>query len=182
MAGELTRCGRDRARRKSGKRSTLDWQSHSAEFYSGHFCHFDPDGRRFWRKRGSHFARKQARVKINTVFLRDECILPSQFDLLQEPFCKGWAEAIGTAATELDATIRGVGWHFMWIVDSHASLALGRTADAAIHRALARALPVVKRRFNAAELDSIHVTNLPGFRLARVSVQARQIQSQASLN
>jgi len=182
MAGELTRCGRDRARRKSGKRSTFDWQSHSGKFFSGRFCHFDSDGRRFWRKRGSHFARKQARVKINTVFLRDECILPSQFDLLQEPFCKGWAEAIGTVATELDAAIRGVGWHFMWMVDSHASLALGRTAEAAIHRALARALPVVKGRFNAAELDSIHITSLPGFRLARVSVQARQIQSQASLN
>ena len=109
MAGELTRCGRDRARRKSGKRSTFDWQSHSGKFFSGRFCHFDSDGRRFWRKRGSHFARKQARVKINTVFLRDECILPSQFDLLQEPFCKGWAEAIGTVAPELDAAIRGVG-------------------------------------------------------------------------
>ena len=76
-------------------------------------------------------------MKINTVFLRDECVLPSQFDLLQEPFCNGWAEAIGTGASELDAAIRGVGWHFMWIVDSRASLALGRTAEAAIHRALA---------------------------------------------
>ncbi len=121
-------------------------------------------------------------MKINTVFLRNECVLPSQFDLLQEPFSRGWAEAIGTAASELDTTICGVGWHFMWMVDAHVSLALGRTAEAAIHRALARALPVVKGRFNAAELDSIHVTNFPGFRLARVSVQARQIQSQASLN
>lgn len=121
-------------------------------------------------------------MKINTVFLRDECILPSQFNLLKEPFCKGWAESIGTVASELDATIRGAGWHFMWIVDSHTSIALGRTAETAIHRALARALPVVKGQFNAAELDSIHVTSFPGFRLARVSVQARQIQSQASLN
>ena len=182
MAGELTRSGRDRARRKTPKRSTLDWQSHSGQIFSVRFFRFDSDHVRFWSEPVAQTARKQARLKINTVFLRDECVLPSQFDLLQEPFCKGWAEAIGTAATELDATIRGVGWHFMWIVDSHASLALGRTADAAIHRALARALPVVKRRFNAAELDSIHVTNFPGFRLARVSVQARQIQSQASLN
>ena len=121
-------------------------------------------------------------MKLNTVFLRDECILPSEFDLLQEPYSRGWTEAIGTVASELDAAIRGVGWHFMWMVDSHASLALGRTAESAIHRALARALPGVKRRFNAAELDSIHVTNLPGFRIARVTVQARQIQSQASLN
>jgi len=116
-------------------------------------------------------------MNINSVFLRNECVLPSQLDLLQEPFCNGWTEAIGTVASELDAAIRGAGWHFMWTVDSQASQALGRTAETAIHRALARALPVVKRRFNAAELDSIHVTNFPGFRLARVSVQARQIQS-----
>ena len=87
-----------------------------------------------------------------------------------------------TVATELDAAIRGVGWHFMWLADSYSSQAFGRTEEIAIHRALARTLPAVRGRFNAAELDSIHVTNLPGFRLARVSVQARQIQSQASLN
>lgn len=121
-------------------------------------------------------------MKINTVFLRDECILPSQFDMLQEPFSKGWAEAIGTVASKLDVAVRGVGWHFMWMVNSHSSFALGKTAEAAVHRALARALPGVNRRSNAAELNSIQVTNVPGFRLARVSVQSRQIQSQASLN
>lgn len=121
-------------------------------------------------------------MKINTVFLRDECILPSQFDLLQEPLSHGWAEAIGTEASELDAAIRDVGWHFMWIVNAHSSFAFGKTAKTAIHRALARALPAVRRRFNAAELNSLHVMNLPGFRIARVTVQARQIQSQASLN
>jgi hypothetical protein len=121
-------------------------------------------------------------VKINTVFLRNECILPSHFDLRQEPFSRGWAEVIGTVAFELDAAIRGVGWHFMWLADSYSSQALGKTAETAIHRALARALPGVNRRFNSAELDSIHVTSFPGFRIARVTVQARQIQSQASLN
>ena len=121
-------------------------------------------------------------MKINTVFLRDECILPSQFTLLQEPFSKGWAEAIGTVASELDAAIRALGWHFMWMVDSRAALALGRTAETAILRALARAFPGVRKRFNAAELDSIQVTNFPGFHLARVTVQARQIQRQTSLN
>jgi len=121
-------------------------------------------------------------MKINSVFLRNECVPPSQLDLLQEPFCNGWAEVIGTVASDLDAAIRGVGWHSMRIVDSQASQALGRTAESAIHRALARALPVIKEQFNAAELDSIHVTIFPGFRLARVSVQARQIQSQTSLD
>jgi hypothetical protein len=83
---------------------------------------------------------------------------------------------------ELDARIRGVGWHFMWLADSYSSQALGRTAENAIYRALARTLPAVRGRFNAAELDFIQVTKFPGFRLARVTLQARQIQSQASLN
>jgi hypothetical protein len=121
-------------------------------------------------------------VKINMIFLRDGCILPSQLTLPQEPFSKGWAEAIGTVATELDTRIRSVGWHFMWLADSYSSQAFGRTAEAAIHRALARTLPAVRARFNAAELDSVDVRSFAGFHLARVTVNARQIQRQASLN
>lgn len=94
----------------------------------------------------------------------------------------GWAEAMGTAATELDARIRGVGWHFMWLADSYSSQAIGRTAETAIHRALARTLPAVKGRFNAAELDSVQVISFAGFHIARVTIHARQIQREASLN
>lgn len=121
-------------------------------------------------------------MKINTIFLRDGCILPNQIILRQEPFSKGWAEAMGTVATELDARIRSVGWHFMWLADSYSSQALGRTAETAIHRALARILPAVRSRFNAAELDSVRVTRFVGFHMATVTVHARQIQRQALLN
>jgi hypothetical protein len=121
-------------------------------------------------------------VVTNTIFLRDGCILPNQFALRQEPFSKGWAAAMGTVASELDARIRSVGWHFMWLADSHSSQAVGRTAETAIHRALARALPAVRTRFNAAELDSVHVKSFAGLHIARVTVHARQIQRQASLN
>ena len=121
-------------------------------------------------------------MKINTIFLRDGCILPSQFTLRREPFSKGWAEAMETVATELDTRIRGVGWHFMWLSDSYSSQALGRTAETAIHRALVRTLPAVRGRFNAAELDSVQVRNFAGFHIARVTVTARQIQRRASLN
>lgn len=121
-------------------------------------------------------------MKINTIFLRDGCILPSLFTLRQEPFSKGWAEATGTVASELDTRIRNVGWHFMWLSDSYSSQALGRTADTAIHRALARTLPAVRRRFNAAQLDSVRVSSFAGFHIARVTIQARQIQRQASLS
>ncbi|MGB0064815.1 MAG: hypothetical protein WBP85_10260 [Terracidiphilus sp.] len=120
-------------------------------------------------------------MRINTVFLRDECVLPSRFDLAQKPFSKGWAEAMGTVATELDTRIRSLGWHFMWLADSYSSQALGRTAETAIHRALARTLPAVRGRFNAAELDSVRVTSFAGLHMARVTIHARQIQRHASL-
>jgi hypothetical protein len=121
-------------------------------------------------------------VKINAMFLRDGCVLPSQFALRQEPFSKGWREAMGTAAKELDARIRSVGWHFMWLADSYSSRAFGRTAETAIRRALARTLPAVRGRFNAAELDSAQVSSFAGLHLATVTVNARQIQGQASLD
>ena len=119
---------------------------------------------------------------INTIFLRNGCILPNQFALRQEPFSKGWAAAMETVASDLDARIRSVGWHFMWLADSYSSRALGRTAETAIHRALVRTLPAVRARFNAAELDSVHVKSFAGFHIARVTVRARQIQEHASLN
>lgn len=121
-------------------------------------------------------------MKINTVFLRDGCVLPSHFTLRQEPFSRGWAKAMETLSTELDTRIRSVDWHFMWLADSYSSQAFGRTVETAIHRALARTLLAVRARFNAAELDSVHVRSFPGFHLARVTVHARQIQRRASLN
>ncbi len=137
---------------------------------------------RLWTEPVAQTTVKPATLKLHTVFLRNGCVLPERFDLRHEPFSKGWAEAKDTAAMDLDAAIRGVGWHFMWLADSYSSQALGRTAETAIHRALARTLPDVRGRFNAAELDSVHVTSFAGFHIARVTVQARQIQSQASLN
>lgn len=121
-------------------------------------------------------------MKLHTVFVRNRCILPDRFDLRQEPFCKGWAEAIGPLVAELDAKVRGVGWHFMWIVGSHSSRGLGSTPETAIHRALVRALKEVKGRFNAAELGSFKITNCLGLQIAKVTLHARHMQKQTALD
>jgi hypothetical protein len=121
-------------------------------------------------------------LKIHTVFLRNGCMLPSGVDLRQEPFSKGWAEAIGVLVSELDASIRNRGWHFMWITDSHSSRGLGRTPETAIHRALVRALREIEGHFNGAELDSIQITNCLGFQIAKVTLHTRHIQKQTSLD
>ncbi len=121
-------------------------------------------------------------MNLHTVFLRVGCILPDRSDLHLEPFCDGWTEASGTLVTELDFGIRGAGWHFMWIAGSHSARGLARSPDAAIHRALVRALAGVKERFNAAEFGSIQTASFLGFHSAKVTLHTRHIQKQASLD
>jgi hypothetical protein len=120
-------------------------------------------------------------VNVHTVFLREECILPDQFDLRTEPFCKGWTMVIGVLASELDASIRGADWHFMWMTDSQTSRGFGTTPETAIHGALVNALKRVNGHFNAAELGSLQNTNFLGLEIAKVKLHTRQIQKRSSL-
>lgn len=85
-------------------------------------------------------------------------------------------------APELDASIRRAGWHFMWMTDSHSSHGLGKTPETAIHHALVKALNQVKSSLNAAELGSLRITKCLGLQIAKVTLDARQIQKHASLD
>jgi hypothetical protein len=85
-------------------------------------------------------------------------------------------------ASVFDTMIRQAGWHFMWILRPSARRGFGITQDAATRRALIRALRGVASRFNAAELDSVRVAKYPGFCIANVTLQSRQIQEHTSLD
>lgn len=121
-------------------------------------------------------------VTPHTVFLRDGCILPAGSDLRLAVFCAGWNEAAGTLVRDLDFGIRGAGWHFMWIADSYSSRAIGRASEATLHRALVRALDEVRKRFNSAELGLMQVKSFLGLKMAKVTIHARHIQKQTSLD
>lgn len=116
------------------------------------------------------------------MFLRTGCVLPDELDLTQEQFCGTWMSVKDTMAAGLDLKVRNAGWHFMWLEDVYTRFGVGRTATSAIDRAIARALERVKDRFNAAELDSIIVSKYAGFRVAKITLHARQIQLQPSLS
>jgi hypothetical protein len=121
-------------------------------------------------------------VNLHSVFLRKECILPSRLDPLREPVGDGWTRVEEISATVFDTMIRQTGWHFMWVLPACARRGFGTSTDAATNRALNRALGSVPRKFNAAELDSVRIAKYPGFFIANVTLQSRQIQEHTSLD
>ncbi|MGB9031275.1 MAG: hypothetical protein WCC27_14235 [Acidobacteriaceae bacterium] len=116
------------------------------------------------------------------MFLRHGCLLPEGFRLKQERFNQGWMLAGDISATGLDLILRRSGWHFMWMLNACSRTGCGKTEASAVSRATTRALRQINGRFNAAEVDSVRVTTWPGFRTARVTAHARQIQQQSSLD
>ena len=85
-------------------------------------------------------------------------------------------------ASVFDTMIRQAGWHFMWILRPSARRGIGITREAATDRALTRALRGIATRFNAAELDSIRVRKYPGFYIAKITLQSRQVQEHTALD
>lgn len=121
-------------------------------------------------------------MKLHSVFLRRGCILPDRLDLSQQPIGEEWSVVEEIAALVFDTMIRQAGWHFMWLQEACSRRGFGLTQEAAIRQALSRALKGVSKRFNAAKLDSVQITQYPGFQMANVTVQTLQIQRHASLN
>ena len=120
-------------------------------------------------------------MKLHSVFLRAGCILPERVAPRQRTFGEHWTLVEEIAAPVFDTLIREAGWHFIWLAGRCSRRGCARTQQDAINGALARALKAGTRHCNAAELESLHVMRLPGFHVAHVTVQPRQIQRHASL-
>ena len=120
-------------------------------------------------------------MKLHTVFLRDDCILPSSLNPLRHTFGEHWTLVEGIPARVFDTMIRQAGWHFIWVLGSCSRRGWARTQDAAIDRGLGRALQSLSNHANAAELDSVQITRYPWFHIANVTLQRRRIQEHTAL-
>ena len=109
-------------------------------------------------------------------------MLPDRVDPPRESFCDNWIHVESIEASDLDVMIRKAGWHFMWVQRSCSRRGYGSTEEKATHRALAGALRGINKRFNAAEFDSLRISQFPGFYIANVTMEARQIQQNTSLD
>ena len=119
-------------------------------------------------------------MNVHSVFLRDNCVLPDSVDVTRDSFGKRWSHIEGLSSPDLDRIIRHAGWHYIWLTGGKTSRGWAQTSEAAFNNALTRALSGVGHNCNAAEIDSIKMSNFAGVWVANVTVQSRQIQ-QSSL-
>ena len=120
-------------------------------------------------------------LRTSSVFLRADCLLPAELNLRQVPFDESWMTLEEAMPMDLARAVNDAGWHFMWIDADCSRSAWGLNDEAAVTRAIARALRHMRRRFNAAELGVIRVKRHLGFRIAKVTVHSRLIQQSALL-
>lgn len=120
-------------------------------------------------------------MQLGAMLLRTGCILPAGMELVQTRFDEKWLSVENATAATLDAQVRSMGWHFMFLQTAHSRVGVGRTAELATSKAMVRALKQTEDRFNAAELGLVKVTRYPGFHIARATLHTRQIQQSASL-
>jgi hypothetical protein len=120
-------------------------------------------------------------VKLHSVFLRKDCVLPIPLNPLQTPFGEHWTHVEEIPSSVFDTMIRQAGWHFIWMSGSISRRGYGRTPAQAVERALGRVLKATSRQTNAAEFDSVHVVKYLGFHVANVTMQRRRIQQHSQL-
>ena len=120
-------------------------------------------------------------MKLHSVFLRDDCVLPNSLNPLRRTFEARWTCVQDIPSPDFDTMIRQAGWHYIWMVGGSSRKGFARSPEKAIGKALIRALRAVSRQANAAEFDSVLVSRCPGFHIATVTVQHLRIQEHAVL-
>ena len=120
-------------------------------------------------------------MKLHSVFLRKDCVLPDPLNPLCVPFGEQWTHVEEIPASVLDIMIRQAGWHFIWISGSCSRRGCAWTQAKAIENALGRALGAVSKQSNAADFDFVQVTKYLGLHVANVTVQRRRIQEHSLL-
>jgi hypothetical protein len=120
-------------------------------------------------------------VKSPAILLRVECTLPEGLHLQQKPFNRAWMSVENAAPAQLDLAVRDAGWHFIWIESAFSRFGCGWRDEAAVTRAITRALTHTLAKFNAAELGLVRVSRYFGLRVAKATLHTRHIQEDASL-
>ena len=115
-------------------------------------------------------------MRPHSVYLRKNCVLPDRLDPLTQPVGENWKLVEDITAPVFDTMVRHMDWHFLCVLRPYRRRGVGLTETDAARRALARGLQRLAREFNSAELLSLRTAKFPGFHIASVILQPRQIQ------
>ena len=108
--------------------------------------------------------------------------MPDRLDPVRESFGENWMLVELITAQIFDTMIRQAGWYSIWMPGSCSRRGFGLTQENATRRALAHALRIVPKQFNAAEFDSVQVAKYLGLFVANVIIHPREIQQYTSLD
>ena len=119
------------------------------------------------------------KIAETNMLLRARLELPDGLKLATDDFREGWQFVRTLNALRLKKKLRTCGWNFIKVGEGTLKSGVGDTSQEAIGNALKLALRHITERFDAVEVERIHLTQYPWFFLARVIVNPYQIEDAA---
>ena len=121
-------------------------------------------------------------VKQGSVFIRRGTVTPESLELESEDIGEGWDCVRNSEAGGLDLSLRGVGWHMMYIADRIHGFAFGLVGQNTIRTAAASLLRKLRpQMFNSVEIIGVTAQHFAGVPYVHVIGCARHIQQSGEI-
>jgi len=121
-------------------------------------------------------------LKVGTVLVQDDTVIPDSVWILKETFCPGWQAITNVSAEDLDRQIRDKNWNFMFVAGALHGTSWGSWSEGVVRYAAIRVLRKAElAKFNAFEITGIHKSKFLGFHYVTVSGHRRHAQQSVVL-
>ena len=121
-------------------------------------------------------------VKQGSVFIRRGTVTPESLELESEEIGEGWDRVRNSEASGLDLSLRGVGWHMIYIADRIHGFAFGPIGQNTICTAAASLLRKLRpQMFNSVEIIGVTAQHFAGVPYVHVIGCARHIQQSGEI-
>src|SRR5579864_5084764 len=115
-------------------------------------------------------------MSASSLLLRSGTLLPKKLSLPGQPIYDGWVSINSEDAHKVDAKVRVLGWHFMWLTLGSSGAGVGLTSAMALSRAMRSGLVRLNSRFNTAELTDMTARRYLGVHVIHIKLASRHIQ------
>ena len=121
-------------------------------------------------------------LKIGTVLVHTDTIIPESVWVQRETFCVDWQTIMSLSGDDLDRQLREDGWNLMFMGGTISGTSWGSWGGTAIRCAAIRVLRKTRAsKFNAFEITDIHARRFLGFPYVVVTGHSRHLQQSTVL-